>query len=434
MNVPELIRRKREGGELASEEIRFLVEGYLAGRVEEYQISALLMAVFFKGMTPGEAATLTRTMMKSGRTYDLSSIPAPKSDKHSTGGVGDKVSLVLAPLVAAAGIANPMVSGRGLGHTGGTLDKLDAIPGYRWNLDEAAFKKQLATVGCAIIGQTDDFVPADKRLYALRDVTATVESIPLICASILSKKAASGTSSLVMDVKCGSGAFMDSPAKARALAEQLVAIGTSLGLRVSALLTQMNQPLGTTVGNALEVRETIDILKGQGPADTRDVTLELGAEMLVLAGLAKSRDEALGRLAGLLDSGKAMEKFVQWVEAQGGNPRIVDDASLLASAPDRKAFVAPRAGIVQSMQTRNIGVAANMLGAGRMKTTDTVDVAVGLEVHVKPGDKVSAGDEIVTIHHRNGRGLAECEKLLRDSIVLGDAGVAKLGLVLDRVG
>jgi len=434
MNTPELIRRKREGGELAPEEIRFLIEGYLAGRVEEYQISALLMAIFFKGMTPDEAATLTRVMMKSGRTYDLSSVAAPKSDKHSTGGVGDKVSLVLAPLVAAAGVANPMVSGRGLGHTGGTLDKLDAIPGYRWNLSEAEFKKQLSTVGCAIIGQTDDFVPADKRIYALRDVTATVESIPLICASILSKKAASGTDSLVMDVKCGSGAFMDSPTKARALAEQLVAIGTSLGLRVSALLTQMNQPLGTTVGNAIEVRETIDVLKGGGPRDTRDLTVELGAEMLVLAGRAKTRDEARATLGKLLDSGKALEKFVQWIEAQGGNPRIVDDAALLASAPDRKAFAAARSGVVQSIQTRAVGVAANTLGAGRAKTTDIVDVAVGLEVFVKPGDRVSAGQEIVAIHHRAGRGLAECEKLLREAIVVGDGAVASLELVLDRVG
>ncbi len=433
MNTPELIRRKREGSTLSEDEIRFLVEGYLAGRIEEYQISALLMAIFFQGMTAAEAATLTRIMMASGRTYDLSAIPGPKSDKHSTGGVGDKVSLVLAPLVAAAGIVNPMVSGRGLGHTGGTLDKLDAIPGYRWNLTESEFKAQLEAVGCAIIGQTDDFVPADKRLYALRDVTATVESIPLICASILSKKASSGTDSLVMDVKCGSGAFMDSPKKARALAEQLVAIGTQLGLKTSALITQMNQPLGTTVGNALEVRETIDILKGGGPADTRDVTIELGAEMLVLAGVSPTEEQARTTLSELLSSGRALAKFTEWIEAQGGDPRIVDDPSVLASAPGLDIFKAPASGVAQSMNVRQIGVAANMLGAGRMKTTDEVDPAVGLEVFVNVGDRIDAGQELVRIHHRDGKGLEECRRLLAESFVFGEEAAAPLPLIVDRV-
>ncbi len=433
MNTPELIRRKREGGTLSEEELRFLIEGYLAGGIEEYQISALLMAVFFQGMTPDEAATLTRIMMNSGRTYDWSTVPGPKSDKHSTGGVGDKVSLILAPLVAAAGIVNPMVSGRGLGHSGGTLDKLDAVPGYRWNLSEKELKAQLEKVGCAIIGQTNDFVPADKRLYALRDVTATVESIPLICASILSKKAASGTESLAMDVKCGSGAFMESEEKARALAEQLVAIGTQLGLKTSALLTQMNQPLGITVGNALEVRESIDVLKGGGPSDTRGITIELCAEMLVLAGRAPGIDPAKKTLVELLDSGRALEKFTEWIEAQGGDPHIVDNSSLLGSAPDRTSFVAKDNGVIQCMNTRQIGVAANMLGAGRMKTTDDVDPAVGLEVLVNVGDEIEKGQELVRIHHRGGKGLNDCERLLADAVETGEDSVRSLQPILHRV-
>ncbi len=434
MNIPELIRKKREGGALDPAELEHVIQGYLDGQVEEYQISAFLMAVFFRGMPPEEAAALTRVMMRSGRQYDLSVVPGVKADKHSTGGVGDKVSLILAPLVAAAGLIDPMVSGRGLGHTGGTLDKLDAIPGYRWALSESEFRHQLETIGCAIIGQTDDFVPADKRLYALRDVTATVESIPLICASILSKKAASGAECLVMDVKCGSGAFMDTPEKARALAEQLVAIGTSLGMKVSALLTQMNQPLGEKIGNALEVLETLDVLEGGGPADTRAMTIELGAEMMLLGGAVESAEVARAELNALIDNGSAMAKFQHWIEAQGGDPRIVDRHRLLEVASDTEIFRAPRAGTISAMQTRNIGVAANYLGAGRMKTSDDVDSGVGLTVHRKVGDTVTEGEPLLTIHHRSGRGLQECLKLLSNSIELGDEEVNPLPLVLDRVG
>ncbi|MDK2971810.1 MAG: pyrimidine-nucleoside phosphorylase [Candidatus Sumerlaeota bacterium] len=433
MNVPELIRKKREGGVLAEDEIRHLITGFLSGSVEAYQISAFLMAVFFRGMEPSEAATLTRIMMKSGRIYDLSSVPGIKTDKHSTGGVGDKVSLVLAPLVAAAGAVDPMVSGRALGHTGGTLDKLDSIPGYRWDLTEEQFRRQLEKVGCAIIGQTDDFVPADKRLYAMRDVTATVESIPLICASILSKKAASGAEALVMDVKCGSGAFMASEEDALKLARQLVSIGTELGMKVSALLTQMNQPLGTTVGNALEIHEVLDVLEGKGPADTRDVTVELGAEMLVHANLAASHEEARGKLNGLLDDGSAMAKFQEWVAAQKGDPRIVENRALLADAPDRAGFDAPRAGVIQSMNTRAIGVACNVLGGGRVVSSDTIDHAVGLEVHLKVGAEVKAGERLVTLHHRGGKGLEEARKLLAEAIVIGEEPVKPLELVIARL-
>jgi pyrimidine-nucleoside phosphorylase len=311
LNIPELIRRKRSGGAIPPDELQALIDGYVAGEVETYQISALLMAIFFRGMEPDEAAALTRSMIRSGVQYDLSSIPGPKVDKHSTGGVGDKLSLILAPLVAACGGIVPMVSGRGLGHTGGTLDKLDSIPGYRWDLSEDQFKRQLAKVGCAIIGQTDNFVPADKKLYALRDVTATVESVPLICASILSKKVAAGTEYLVMDVKCGSGAFMESIEQARELASGLVRIGTALGRRVSAILTQMNQPIGFEIGNANEVRESIELLKGAGPADSREITLRLCMEMLVMSGLAPTADAARARLETALDDGSALAKFAE---------------------------------------------------------------------------------------------------------------------------
>jgi pyrimidine-nucleoside phosphorylase len=434
MNTPELIRRKRSGGSLEAEEMEQLIAGYLAGDVEEYQISALLMAIYFKGMEPDEAAALARVMRDSGRKFDLSDIDGPKVDKHSTGGVGDKVSLLLLPLIAEAGGIDPMVSGRGLGHTGGTLDKLDAIPGYRWNLDNDEMKGVLRRVGGCIIGQTDDFVPADKRIYALRDVTATVESIPLICASILSKKAAAGVESLVMDVKSGSGAFIDDDEQSRELARQLVRIGTSLGMKVSALRTRMDQPLGRYVGNALEVVEILDLLEGNGPDDTRDVALELSAEMLVLGGLHKTREEALAGLRGILDSGLVRERFVKWIEAQHGNPRILDDRSLLPAAPDRDTFVAPASGIIGSINTRTIGVAANTLGAGRFKTSDKVDLAVGFEVHAKVGDKVKAGDTLLTIHHRNGKGLGECKRLLARAYTIGDKEARPMELVAERIG
>jgi pyrimidine-nucleoside phosphorylase len=435
MNIPELIRTKREGGELTPEEIGGLIGAFLdpAGACDPAQVGAFLMAVFFRGMTPAEAAALTRIMRDSGDRYDLSDIPGIKTDKHSTGGVGDKVSLILAPLVAAAGVVDPMVSGRALGHSGGTLDKLDSIPGYRWDLSPEQFKAQLRKVGCAIIGQTANFVPADKLLYSKRDVTATVESIPLICASILSKKAASGADALVMDVKCGSGAFMRTLDDARALARGLVDIGTALGMKMSALITRMDQPLGTMVGNAMEIHETLDLLEGKGPSDTREVTLELGAEMLVHAGVAADTKAAYARLAGLLDSGKAMEKFVEWVTAQGGDARIVDDRSLLASAPDRTAFVATAEGTIQSMDTREIGVAGNVLGAGRVKSTDTIDLAVGLEFHHKVGERVTIGQPIATIHHRGGRGLAECQKLLGRAIKVGEGAAAPMPLVVERL-
>lgn len=433
MNTPELIRQKREGGELTPEQIRELVGGFLAGTVKDYQMGAFLMAVFFRGMTPRETASLTRTMRDSGDVFDLSDIDGPKVDKHSTGGVGDKVSLTLAPLVAAAGVRVPMVSGRALGHTGGTLDKLDAIAGYRWALSGDEFKDAIRRAGCAIIGQTPNFVPADRRLYAMRDVTATVESIPLICASILSKKAASGALGLVMDVKFGSGAFMPTTELSRELARQLVAIGTELGLPTTALLTRMDRPLGAAVGNALEVREAFAMLRNEGPADYREVTLRLGAEMLLLAGVARKLSEAEATLSAKLRTGAALDTARRWIEAQGGDPRVLDDPARLEVASDVEVFTAPAPGVIAAMDTRTIGVAANVLGAGRRAAEDAVDLGVGFVFERKTGDAVSAGDAIARIHHRGGRGLDEARRLLASAIRIGAQAPAAVPVVLERI-
>lgn len=433
LNTPELIRRKREGKAISVEELKEFVDGYVDGSIPDYQVSAFLMAVFFQGMAPGEAAALTQSMLESGDRFDLSDIEGPKVDKHSTGGVGDKVSMVLAPLIAAAGGIVPMVSGRGLGHTGGTLDKLDSIPGYRWGLDETEMKKILSKVGCVIIGQTDNFVPADKKLYALRDVTATVESVPLICGSILSKKVAAGTDYLVMDVKTGSGAFMDSVSRANELAEGLTSIGRALGKKVSAILTQMNQPLGIAVGNALEMHEVIELLKGKGPDDVREITLQLCAEMLRLAGIEEDLDSAYTKLVALLDSGKALEKFTQWVEAQGGDPRIVDTPALMAVSSQQVDVLAPHDGFITSIMTRQIGVAANTLGAGRMAISDPVDTSVGLLFHRKVADWVKAGDPIATLIHRDNKGVEQATAMILEAVEIGDEKIMPLPFILGSV-
>ncbi len=433
MNTPELIRRKREGIEIPAPELKEFIDGYVAGKIPDYQVSAFLMAVFFKGMTPKEAAALTRSMLESGEQFDLSGIEGPKVDKHSTGGVGDKVSLVLAPLVAAAGGIVPMVSGRGLGHSGGTLDKLDSIPGYKWKLEEKKFRKQLAKVGCGIIGQTEKFVPADRKLYALRDVTATVECVPLICGSILSKKRAAGTEYLVMDVKCGSGAFMENLDRARELSRGLISIGTALGMKVTAMLTQMSQPLGVAVGNALEVRESIELLKGGGPDDAREITLQLCAEMLVLAKISPNHKKAYTTLESLIASGAALEKFKEWIEAQGGNARIIDKPELLEVSRQTSIVAAGKKGVVASIQTRDIGVAGNLLGAGRMQASDEVDTTVGMDVHVKPGDKVEKGQPLATIYHRNEKNLAQARAMVQAAIVIGSKPVKHLPLILEEI-
>lgn len=397
MNVYELVKAKRDGRALAREEIEFLVSGFTRGAIPDYQFSAFLMAVYFQGMTFAETLALTKAMMNSGKVFDLSGIPGPKIDKHSTGGVGDKVSLVLAPLVAACGVKVPMVSGRGLGHTGGTLDKLEAIPGFRTDLSFAEFRQGLNRNGFAMMGQTKELAPADKKMYALRDVTATVDSIPLIAASIMSKKLAEGIDGLVLDVKTGNGAFMKDIAESRRLAETMIAIGKGMGKKVFAVITDMNQPLGRAVGNSIEVVEAIEALKGNGEPDLFEVTLNLAAPMLLMSGVARTVRQVSELMARAIGSRAALEHFRRMVKLQGGDARVVDDYSLLPSARLRFTLGAFRSGFVQQMDTLRIGMLAVELGAGRQKQDDTIDPAVGFRFRKKVGDRVRRGEVVAEV-------------------------------------
>jgi pyrimidine-nucleoside phosphorylase len=396
--VPELIVRKREGERLGEQEIRDLVAGFMDGSVADYQMSALAMAVYFQGMDFDETVAMTLAMRDSGKVVSLEQIDVPKVDKHSTGGVGDKVSICLAPIVAACGVAVPMMSGRGLGHTGGTLDKLEAIPGFRVDLSVREFRAQLRKIGCALIGQTADLAPADKRLYALRDVTGTVESIPLITSSILSKKLAEGIDALVLDVKVGRGAFMKTEADARELARCLVRVGTLAGKRVSALLTDMNTPIGYTIGNALETTEALEILHGEGPDDLRELTYELAAEMLRAAGVVKTKFQALRRIGQEVADGAALEKMREIVEAQGGDPRIVDAPDQLAVARHHATITAATDGYLTDLEPLELGYASMGLGAGRSRAEDAVDPGAGIRLHVQLGDRVRKGDALATLY------------------------------------
>ena len=387
-SIVESIAHKRDGGALDPEEIQRIIQEFLAGKTADYQLTALLMAIFFRGMTDVETVALTEAMLHSGTVLDLSSVAGIKVDKHSTGGVGDKVSICLAPMVAACGVPVPMVSGRGLGHTGGTLDKLEAIPGFRTDLSTNDFARIGGEVGACMIGQTKDIAPADKRIYALRDVTATVECIPLIVASILSKKLAEGIDGLVLDVKVGRGAFMKDEARARELATALVRVGTRAGKKVVALLTDMDAPLGVAVGNANETAEALDVLDGKGPADLMEVTMALCAEMLILGGKTKTVAEATKLLREAISSGKAARVAEKMIEAQGGDPRVVTDRSRLPSAKETFAIVAPRTGWVTHVDAMAIGRAGVAMGAGRLRAEDAVDPAVGISVLAKPGMKV----------------------------------------------
>jgi pyrimidine-nucleoside phosphorylase len=395
----DVIRKKRDGMELSPNEIEGLVNAYTKGDVPDYQVSAWLMAVVLRGMTRPETAALTDAMLHSGEVLDFSSITAKKVDKHSTGGVGDKTSLVLAPLAAAAGVAVPMISGRGLGHTGGTLDKLEAIPGFNVNLPVGEFRRALETCGCAMIGQTAEIAPADRKLYALRDVTGTVESPFLICASIMSKKLAEGIDALVLDVKTGSGAFMKSEKDAAFLAELMVETGERMGKQVVALITDMDQPLGNMIGNALEVVEVVDVLRGAGPEDLRGLCLELAAWMLHLGGVAKSVSEGKERSRELIASGKALERFRQMVRMQGGDVGVIDDPKKFAKARSTMQVTSARSGFVTAMQCEQIGTACVILGGGRERKEDSVDPAVGIILHKKVGDPVNIGEPLATIHH-----------------------------------
>jgi len=398
LNPVEFVRQKRDGSEHSAAEIRAFVDAFVAGEVADYQASAWLMATYLNGLSPAETLALTEAMLHSGQVLDLPSVKRARVDKHSTGGVGDKISLCLAPLVAACGVAVPMISGRGLGHTGGTLDKLEAIPGFRVDLSAKKFERIVRDVGTCLIGQTAQLAPADRRLYALRDVTATVECIPLIVASILSKKLAEGIDGLVLDVKCGGGAFMKDLKSARALAKALVAVGKGANKRVSALITDMSAPIGRTIGNALETREAIEVLQNAGPAETRLLTLELGAEMLVLGKRCKSRAEAWPVLERALADGSALSVFRRLVQAQGGDARVVDDPSRLPRSKARLVVAAARSGYVRAIDAYALGVLAIELGAGRTRAEQKIDHAAGFELAVDVGTRVAKGEPLVVIH------------------------------------
>ncbi|UQA54938.1 thymidine phosphorylase [Polyangium aurulentum] len=397
----ELIAKKRDGGRLTDEQIERLIRALGAGELADYQMSALLMAVFFRGMDDAETVALTRAMLQSGDVLDLSSVPGVKVDKHSTGGVGDKISICLAPLVAACGVPVPMVSGRGLGHSGGTLDKLEAIPGFRVNLETDAFERIVREVGTCMIGQTARIAPADKRIYALRDVTATVESIPLIVASILSKKLAEGIDGLVLDVKVGRGAFMKTEEDARKLATALARVGTLSGKQVVALLTDMSAPLGRAVGNAIETREAIDVLRGEGPDDTIACTLALGVEMLLLGKVAASAEEAEKKLRDAIASGAGARVFERLIEAQGGDPAVVEDPSRLPRAPEAVLVHAETDGFVAEIDPLEIGLTAVAMGAGRTRADQAIDHAVGIEILAPRGAGVRRGEPLARLHVRN---------------------------------
>jgi pyrimidine-nucleoside phosphorylase/thymidine phosphorylase len=426
----DVIQRKRDGSELSGEEIDFFVQGYARGEIPDYQASALAMAIFLRGMSPGETSALTESMMRSGEVLDLSGFPGPKADKHSTGGVGDKTSLVLAPLAAACGIVVPMISGRGLGHSGGTLDKLESIPGFRVHLGLAEFRSVLTRCGMGLIGQTPEIAPADRRLYALRDVTATVESAPLMAASIMSKKMAEGIDVLVLDVKCGDGAFLRSEDEARALAETMIAIGRGMNRRVVALLTRMDQPLGRAVGNALEVAECIETLKGRGPKDLESLSVELAAWMLHLSKKV-ALEAARAEVREALRSGAGLEKLRQVIELQGGDPRVCDGSSGLPPAPETVVVRSERDGRVARMAARAVGQAAMLLGAGRETVNGTIDPAVGFVFHKKVGDPVAVNEPIVTVHLRSKAQLDPALALLRGAIEVRPQAPPGRRLVID---
>ncbi len=433
MNVVESIERKRDGHALGADEIRSLIAGYTADAIPDYQMAALLMAILLRGLDPDELAVWTDAMLHSGDVLDFSHVAAPKVDKHSTGGVGDKVSIPLAPMVAACGVAVPMMSGRGLGHTGGTLDKLESIPGFRTALDPAEFTRLLERTGLVLAGQSETLVPADRRIYALRDVTGTVPSIPLIASSIMSKKLAEGLDALVLDVKVGSGAFMRDIVRARELARTMVGIGAAHGTPVTALITDMSQPLGRAVGNANEIAESLEVLRGGGPADLVEVTYQLGVAMLLAGGAAPDPDAAQRMLHAAVADGSAFAKFEEVVIAQGGDPAVLHDPSLLPSAPEEFVVAASRDGIVQRCDALLLGVAAVRLGAGRMTKEEAVDPGVGFTVCVKVGDAVSAGDPLIRIRWRHAARLAEARALVDHAIGIGDTAASPPPLVHERV-
>lgn len=429
-----VIEKKRDGHELSEPEIRNFINAYAKGDLPDYQMSAMAMAIFLRGMTPREIAVLTDAMMRSGDLVDTSAIRKPKVDKHSTGGIGDKVSLILAPLVACCGVAVPMISGRGLGITGGTLDKLESIPRYRTTLSDREFIAVIQKCGCSIIGQTKQLAPADKKLYALRDVTGTVASIPLITASIMCKKLAEGIDALVLDVKCGKGAFMRTQKDARALALSMVRVGKAMGKGMSALITDMNQPLGRTAGNALEVLESIETLQGKGPEDLTGITLAFAEEMMILGKVARDRTRARRQLEEAIRSGAAFARFREMVALQGGDVSVVDDPARLPAARIIRPYPAPASGYVALADAESIGKACVVLGAGRTKTDDAVDFAVGVSGIRKIGEPVRKGEPLLVVHANDEQKLDQAHQLLKQAFNITKAKPRKPKLILERVG
>ena len=433
MRPIDLIRKKRDGGELSSDEVQFLIQAYTRDEIPDYQMAAWLMAVVIRGMTRGELSALTAAMLNSGETIDLSDLPGTKVDKHSTGGVGDKTSLIIAPLVAAAGVPVPMISGRGLGHTGGTLDKLQSIPGFNVNLSLSEFRRVVGTCGCALIGQTAEIAPADKRLYALRDVTATVESPYLICASIMSKKLAEGIDGLVLDVKTGSGAFMKTEKESIFLAELMVETGKQMGKKMVALITDMDQPLGWKVGNALEIEECIEVMKGGGPTDLRELCLELAAWMLYLAGRTTSVNHGRELAVEIISSQSALEKFREIIWLQGGDSSVIDDPARLPQAQHRLPILSPATGFVGAIHCEQVGIASLVLGGGREKKEDAIDPAVGLVLHKKVGDPVHAGEPLCTIRYNSDARLRDVRRLLEQAYRIAEQPPLEVRPLVHRV-
>lgn len=429
MRAVDIIEKKRDGKELSREELHFMIQGYTLGEVVDYQMSALLMAIFLRGMTVEETIALTHEMLHSGVVVDFSRFGRPRVDKHSTGGVGDKTSLVIAPVVAAAGVYVPMISGRSLGHSGGTLDKLEAIPGFRTNLSLEEYGQTLEKIGVALIGQTSEIAPADKKLYALRDVTATVPCKPLMAASIMSKKMAEGITGLVLDVKTGSGAFMKKPEDALSLAKIMLDIANGLQKDAVALITDMNQPLGVAVGNALEVIESFDTLRGKGPEDFNGLCRELSAEMLLMGGAASDVEAARLLYDDMISSGKALEKLRQIIEVQHGNPKVLDDEGLLPQAKNRQPVVAKRPGTIQAIDTEAVGHASMLLGAGRLLLDTEIDLGVGLLVEAKIGDKVDEGSPLVTLHFNDAAKVQEASAIIERAYRIGEEPIAPPELI-----
>lgn len=432
METPELIRKKRDGLALSKAEIFDFVQRYTRGDIPDYQAAALLMAIYFRGMNDSETADLTEAMLRSGRVLDFSDLPAAKVDKHSTGGVGDKTSPIIAPAAAACGVLVPMISGRGLGHTGGTLDKLEAIPGFNPRLSVQDFHRVLQSCGCAFGAATDEFAPADRRLYALRDVTATVESIPLITGSIMSKKLAEGIDALVLDVKTGSGAFMQKLEDARALAASLVNTGAAHGTRVHALITDMNQPLGNAVGNALEIVEAAETLKGRGPRDLVELCRELTAHMLLLGNVTDSIDDARRRFDVAIASGSALERFARAVAAQGGNADGLENYSLLPHSKYEDSVVARQDGYIAGMEAKVVGTASMMIGAGRERSDSVIDPAVGVVLEKKIGDAVRAGERVCVLHSNDRARVPAAIEMIRNAIAISAEPVAAPPLILEE--